>query len=244
MFMSNVTELEQDLEDMRSVNNRLVNIYVKRSGQPEDKIRELMSEANGNGKWIDAEEAKEMGLIDEVYEPMKAAALVLSPDASAHMKLPIIPKSKVLNENSQIINDMKEELSEKFEGLKTFIAGMFKKEDSEGVSIPEDAQGKLDELEAQIAEVGNQEDRIAELEGSVETATADLATANESLGTATKDLETANARIAELEGELTKAKAPSTKIEGKSGLEDADNPADKTTQMLNRDREAILDRLA
>ena len=242
MFMSNVTELEQDLEDMKSVNNRLVNIYVKRSGQPEDKIRELMNEANGNGKWIDAEEAKEMGLIDEIYEPMKAAAMVLSPEANSHMRLPEIPKIKNNvtedDNNSQILNTMKE-LKDMFAGLTAFIAASFKKEGSEESTVPENIQDKITEIEAQIVAVGGQEARVTELEAEAVTAAEALAASTTGLDASAAELAIATARIATLESELAKANGQSTKTPGKTGLEDADNPADKTAQMLATDLATI-----
>lgn len=106
IFISNVSELEDNLESLKKINDSLLRIYTKRSGQPESKIRELMDEANGNGKWIDADEAKEMGLIDEIYEPMKAAASIKEqiknlsegPDALLN-KLPEIPNSKIQMKN-------------------------------------------------------------------------------------------------------------------------------------------------
>jgi hypothetical protein len=51
-----------------------------------------MNEDNGNGKWIDADEALEVGLIDEIMEPTRAAASV-SKEFLDKYKLPQIPDS-------------------------------------------------------------------------------------------------------------------------------------------------------
>ena len=64
---ANVTEAEQNLEELKKVNSRLVNIYDKRNSvSDEEEIRELMGVNNGNGKWIDADEALDLGYIDEI----------------------------------------------------------------------------------------------------------------------------------------------------------------------------------
>ena len=240
IFLSNVNELEQELEDMRTVNDRLVAIYTKRSGTPEEDIRALMNEANGNGKWISADEALEMGLVDEVYEPMKAAAMVLDADTKMAMRLPDLPtvqktigfnkeqEEAEQEEQRKFLDIMKEELINLFAGLKGWFTENFKKEDSDEVSIPEEAQAKLDELEAKIEEVGNQEDRITDLEGQVETLTGER--------------DTAQSRITELETELAQANAGSTKKKGKEGMEESEGMDDAEAQSLANDVAAIKGR--
>jgi len=69
----NVFEMEAAIKDLKKVDEVLTNIYLKK-GADEAKLRELMDDNNGNGRWIDAEEALEAGLIDEIIEPSKAAA--------------------------------------------------------------------------------------------------------------------------------------------------------------------------
>lgn len=240
-FMSNVSELENDLDNMRTINDRLVKIYTKRSGKPEAEIRALMDEDNGNGKWISAQEAEEMGLIDEVYEPMKAAAMVI-PEAAANMPLPKLPKLPGAdtggadnNDNTQILNIMKKELMDMFASLKGWFTDNFKKEGSEESEIPEAAQAKLGELEAKINEVGDQEEKVTTLEASVQTLTGERDTAVADLATRGGELETANAKITKLETDLAKAKGGSTKPKGKEGGEDIEKLGDTLNQQLSAD---------
>lgn len=95
MSWGNVNEMEAAVEDLKVIDKRLLNIYVKRTGKSEKELTELMAENNGTGKWIDADEAKEYGLIDESFEPMKAAASVNMNSFKA-MKLPV-PDSEKFN---------------------------------------------------------------------------------------------------------------------------------------------------
>lgn len=131
---------------------------------------------------------------------------------------------------------MNKKLTEGFEALKTWFAEKFKGEEN---SIPEEAQTKLNELEAQIKEVGEKEDTINSLGASVESITGERDTAVESLETRTGELETANARIGELETEITKAKSASTKVKGKDGEEDLDTLGDTLQNQLSADLKKI-----
>lgn len=76
LAMGNTNEMRAAIGDLEAIDKRLLNIYAKRSGKDESEFLSLMEENNGTGKWIDAEEAREFGLIDEAFEPMKAAASV------------------------------------------------------------------------------------------------------------------------------------------------------------------------
>jgi ATP-dependent Clp protease protease subunit len=242
IFLSNVTELEQDLENMRTINDRLVAIYTKRSGKSEDEIRALMNENNGNGKWISADDAKEIGLIDEIYEPMKAAALVLSSDVKNALHLPDLPTvqksipfgltreqaEEEEQKRTQFLDIMKEELKTMFAGLKGWFTDNFKKEGSEESAIPAEAQAKLDELDAKIEEIGNQEDKITALQDQVNTLSGEK-------DTAANSLKEAQDKIAALQTELVQAKANSTKKTGKEGMEDAEDLDDELNKSLASD---------
>lgn len=236
---SNVTESEQRLEELIKVNDRLVRIYDKRNEiSSEDEIRNLMNESNGNGKWIDADEALELGFIDEIFEPMATAAAVLDPEVKATLRLPDLPEGKFPKPASNatdnlITNDMKKELLAllaKLTGLLTI-----KKEGSTEGTITDEAQAVIDDLQAQIDEVGTQEDKVTKLEGDIETITGERDTAVASLATA-------NTTIATLETDLVQAKAASTKPPGKSGGEDPDTPQSEEEAGLSKDAESIMSR--
>lgn len=86
--IGNANDLQAALDDSKTVDERIANLYAKRSGKDVKVFQDLMNENNGDGKWIDAKQAKELGLIDEIIEPSKAAAAV-DVRAFAQMGLPI-----------------------------------------------------------------------------------------------------------------------------------------------------------
>ena len=94
----NANDIATVLQDSMTIDERLANIYAKRSGKDIKEIKKLMNENNGNGKWMDAAEAKDMGLVDEVFEPMKAAAAV-DREYLNSMGLPDIP-DEILKQNN------------------------------------------------------------------------------------------------------------------------------------------------
>lgn len=70
--VGNAEELEKVQDDLKKIDDIMVNIYVNKTGKSEDEIRDLMSQE----VWLNAEEAKEMGFVDTIIpgEEMKIAA--------------------------------------------------------------------------------------------------------------------------------------------------------------------------
>lgn len=239
--MFNEIELENMRSDLNTVSTTMKAIYTKRGVEP-SVLEDLMTVDNGNGKWLSADDTLEMGLVDEVYEPMKMAAMVLDKNIQNAMHLPDLPtiqKTLPFNKlqeqaeeekknNNQFLDIMKKELMDMFAGLKGWFTDNFKKEGSDESTIPAEAQAKLDELEAKIEKVGIQEDQITELEGQVETLTSEKTTAADSL-------KASEEKIAALQTDLAQAKAGSTKKKGKEGMEDAEDLDDELNKSLAND---------
>lgn len=93
--MGNANDFEALAKDLNKLDDRISNIYAKRSDKDQSEFMDLMNESNGDGIWISAQEAKDFGLIDEINEPMKAAAM----DASIFDKyeIPKPPENKQEN---------------------------------------------------------------------------------------------------------------------------------------------------
>lgn len=68
MAIANKTEMKNTIETLEIIDEILANIYVERSGKDLNEIKELMAADNGNGKWLNAETAKDYGLIDEIIQ--------------------------------------------------------------------------------------------------------------------------------------------------------------------------------
>lgn len=62
----NTQKLSGGIELLRKTDERIAKIYADASGRPAEEFLSLMSENNGRGKWLSAEEALSAGLIDEI----------------------------------------------------------------------------------------------------------------------------------------------------------------------------------
>ncbi|MCE4960583.1 head maturation protease, ClpP-related [Staphylococcus chromogenes] len=69
--VGNANDLRKQAEDLEKVNSVVINSYLDKNPDiDEDKLRSLMDEET----WLTAQEAKDLGLVDEIAEPNKAAA--------------------------------------------------------------------------------------------------------------------------------------------------------------------------
>jgi len=71
---ANAEQLASELEAQRSVNARLLTIYTQGDDTLSDKMNELMTANSGQGRWIDAEEAKSLGFATDIYNDNRRAA--------------------------------------------------------------------------------------------------------------------------------------------------------------------------
>ncbi len=129
---------------MEKMGDRLVNIYVSKTGKDETEIRNWMDEET----WFTADEALEAGFIDYVEEPIALAA-----------KFDI---NKLNYKNTSIVVDMFKSNKKSFkmenqiEDLKNFISDLFNKknkvDEAEIVNVLENEEvaAKISELENSI----------------------------------------------------------------------------------------------
>ena len=61
--VGNENVLEEVLDFQRAINDRLAQIYIDRTGSSEESIKELMNRFNGDGAWLNVDEAMEYGFI-------------------------------------------------------------------------------------------------------------------------------------------------------------------------------------
>jgi hypothetical protein len=166
--IGNENDLEQTLNDMKVIDERLANIYAKRSGQDIKVIQELMNEDNGNGIWLNAEEAKNYGLVDEIYEPLQAAAAV-EPDIFNRFGLPIPKNIKKNNMNEEKIETQEvKEFSEEqknwfktaFDNIENLIKGKKEPEKQEEEEPELEPVNAADEIKAQLIEKEKELDSV------------------------------------------------------------------------------------
>ncbi|NOY81942.1 MAG: hypothetical protein GXP31_13175 [Kiritimatiellaeota bacterium] len=67
------------LDDLEKINRRIAELYARRGNRTAEEYLEIMDRGAGRGQWLSPQEARELGLVDTIYEPMQAAAAVTDP---------------------------------------------------------------------------------------------------------------------------------------------------------------------
>jgi len=162
-------DLRKAADLMDKMSNRLVSIYMSKTGKSEDQIRSWMNEET----WFDSSEAVEAGFINFIEEPILMAANF------------DIDKYNYKNNNlvNNLFNNQKQEnqMEKEFENLKTFISEMFNKAtEAKEVKIldNEEVSNKMSAIEESIEESAK---AIVELNGSIVEKDGYIATLTEEL---------------------------------------------------------------
>lgn len=99
-FGGNKFVLKEAIQALEKFDERIRNIYIKR-GADEEKIDLIMAQNNGDGAWINADEALEAGLIDEIISTEDVRAEVNN-DLLKNLGLPDLPKNATLQSKPQV----------------------------------------------------------------------------------------------------------------------------------------------
>lgn len=143
--------------DLRKVDERIINIYAKRTGKDADQIKDWMALNDGMGEWWSPEEAKANGFIDEVFEPMKMAAQVSSKQLKK-AGLPV-PKNTAMADEKTMKDRFMAWAKEAFESITN------KQKEDETVDVKALVTAEAEKLEAEFTEtVETLEARVTELE--------------------------------------------------------------------------------
>ena len=87
---ANEEKLAQELEAQKTVNERMLAIYGECCPGKEKEIAELLKANAGVGRWLTAEEARDLGFITDIYNETRKAAC-LSRSAFSDSGLPALP---------------------------------------------------------------------------------------------------------------------------------------------------------
>lgn len=196
--LGNAEELRKTASDLDKFDDRIVNIYKKKTGRRDNTIRKLMAEE----RWIDADEAMEFGFVDKVYQPTAAAASMVRDQFEqirADGRLPELPEN--INQNSdEMTEETKTWIADQFDSIRN----LFKPKDEEPQAVVTVSGEQVEEMLAEIdskikeVEVGNAEalaEKVAEIEA--------LAQANKELTDKLAEVQAQYDDAAERLGKLT-----------------------------------------
>lgn len=109
----NAAQLAEQIELLRSTDERLAALYATRSGQPIESFQALMATNNGNGRWLSPEEAIAAGLADRVIgneeQPKPTIAQNILQGWQRLMQAVGLHSSEVLPEDHNILHFRDEE---------------------------------------------------------------------------------------------------------------------------------------
>ena len=182
----NAGEFEAKIDLLRKTDERIAAIYAEASGRPAEEFVALMSENNGNGKWLNAEEALAAGLIDEITSKTKITN-EFNPEEQG---LPALPQNHL-------------EMAEKTTVLDRMLAWFEKTEQTE-------IENKIAEKEAEVANLTAERDaavaNIATLEAERDTLKAQLADKE-------AEVQNLNTQLAEAKAMAVKASNPTQQVQ-------------------------------
>lgn len=93
--VGNASDLRKQAEDLEKINSVVINSYLDKNPDiDEDKLRSLMDDET----WLTAQEAKDLGLVDVIAEPNKAAANITKSQIERYDNVP----SKFKNEDPTV----------------------------------------------------------------------------------------------------------------------------------------------
>lgn len=156
----NTKEVERQLEVMKQLEDTIVKMYAHKTGLSEDKIREMWMD--GRDHWVTASEAKDMGLIDGIYDAEE-------PDGMDKRNADSILKSVM---NILISKQNKREMIEKLKKMPQFAACATDDELMAKITELMNKASECDALKAKIAEMEKQE-KAAEIKAILDEAIRD-----------------------------------------------------------------------
>jgi len=71
---------------METLNNTIADIYAKKTGKPAAEMRAIMAENNGEGRWLTAAEALELGFIDVIVDPVAEVKAMYNSNTNPKIK--------------------------------------------------------------------------------------------------------------------------------------------------------------
>ena len=160
-------------EWLRQINETCVGIYT-RGGSDRRTIKAIMQENNGEGRWLDAKEAKKLGLITKIENSYQAAAY--STEQLIENKLPKIKNMSETNLKNRVLEVLGYRNDEALTELNASLTQ------------------EVEQLRNQMSE---QTSQLADLQASLTDAQAALTAANEAHEIAVEEMTAENAQLVE-----------------------------------------------
>lgn len=196
--IGNENELEQELENQRKYNASMVQIYAETTGLSIQEIEDIMNENNGNGRWMDFDEALAKGFITGEAEAPAPNALYASASIVATRNLPALPEGYEADDEQRMIPFITSVVTKIFNNMS---------KSNEMAALDEQLQSANASLEAVNAQVSELNAKIEELTKANADIEADKAKAVE-------ENAALQAKVAELQAIVDKIPTADTHVDG------------------------------
>ena len=189
--MGGADDMRKTADLLDKIKQELINIYANKTQLSEETISSMMDEET----WLTSQEAKEMGFIDGITEPIKIAA---SFDFSKFTNV----DAKEVNNRLQLITNktkMTDELKNWFNGVKEEIVNAVKGEVVAEAPAKEEVSVVLsdnEEIVNKLTDLSNEKEELTSIISEKETCISELEN-----------------KVSEMEAELAKLNATETKVE-------------------------------
>lgn len=184
---SNANEARTAADRMDAIDEQLASVYASR-GLDQDTIKFLMDGQDGTGTLITADRALELGLVDEILDPAKAAAACLNSRKSHHTpraaasaagaptqnKEPDMDPEKTTIETDASCDDPETEQAEETT-VETTETVTDDPDDTPAEEV-EELKKELEEVKKELADAKAKLEKSAKLSASVKKAHTDKAT--------------------------------------------------------------------
>jgi len=188
--LGNADDLEGVVNDMRKIDDRMVSVFTKKSGQSEEKVREIMKE----DKFLSPEEAKELGFVTAISQPSKIAASI--------NKNKIINSNLTKNQKTQILNTMDNSLVHQLKELTEKVTNFMTANKEVKIADEKEITNEISDISTKLESFGEENKT--------------LSTENETLKT---EVEAKTNEISALTEEIAKYKATPVAVEPKTDTE-------------------------
>lgn len=225
--VGNENVLEEELAAQRAINDRLAQIYIDRTGSTRETIEELMNRFNGDGEFLNVEQAMQYGFITgQLPEEVK-------PADSDYLKEKIKDMFNLKN------RPMKKSIMT-FAAIAALLAVQELDANKEGAFLMDD--DTLKKLNDELQNKQNEIDTLKSQKEAAETAKATAESEKAAAETAKADAEAAKKaaedRVSELKNLLDKIPAATnsvlgkdTKTEDKTGWTDSESYKEACAQL-------------
>lgn len=199
----NENALSKEIQKLQKTDERVANIYAKRSGKEISAFVELMGENNGEGKWLSPSEVVEAGLADATTEGTALTNISKETFAVLNIsEMPEIPENKTNKEETMKVKDA-------WTAILNFF-GFDKERDNELTeSQLEMLNNEMESRGEQITNLTSQNEELVSKTEALESSHKEALKAKEG------EVSDLQSKVSQLQAEVDKLKALPTETEAK-----------------------------